>query len=156
MLHNFCFDTSLLRSEGPPILKNFQQIHPVIQDDNWSQLWLPFNNLNIWIVTLETSIIRIITFSRIESYLTNSNDAILCQWHYNISNFKFLAPTQLLPPQLQLTEIWEMLAISNYANPQLVISTWNANSSLIYPPPLAIRILGQDFPDLSPNSNDII
>ena len=119
----FCFDTSLLRSEGPPISKNFQQIHPVIQDDNWSQLWLPFNNLNIWIVTLETSIIRIITFSRIELYLPNSKDSILCQWHDYISNFKLLAPTQLLPPQLQLTEIWEMLAISNYANPQLVIST---------------------------------
>ena len=138
MLHNFCFDTSLLRPEGSPISKNFQQIHPVIQDDNWSQLWLPFNNLNIWIVTLETSIIRIITFSRIELYLPNSKDSILCQWHDYISNFKFLAPTQLLPPQLQLTEIWEMLAISNYANPQLVISTWNVNPSLIYPHPLQL------------------
>ena len=39
---------------------------------------------------------------------------------------------------------------------QLVISTKNVNPSLIYPPPLAIRILGQDFPDLSPNSDDII
>ena len=53
----------------------------------------------IRIVTLETSIIRIIKFSRIELHLPLSNEAILCQWNYYISNFKFLAspPSQLLP-----------------------------------------------------------
>ena len=50
------------------------------------------------IVTLETSIIRIIKFSRSEWYLPLPNDAILCQWHYYIPNFKFLTLPTLPTP----------------------------------------------------------
>ena len=57
-------------------------------------------------VILETLIIKITKFSRIELYLPLSKDTILCQWHYYITNSKILAPKhQLLPPLPQLTEI---------------------------------------------------
>ena len=68
-----------------------------------------------------SNIIRIIKFLKIKLYLPLSNDAILCQWHYYILNLKFLAPPQLLHPQL--TKIWEVPTSSNYTNRQLVIST---------------------------------
>ena len=87
----------------------------------------------------------------------------LCQWHYFIPNFNFLAPRsppppplpQLLPPLSQLTEISEMLTISNYYKPPI------SDFSLEYQPlsyltSLAIMTLRIDFLDLSRNSDDII
>ena len=33
LFHNLCLHTPLLRSEGPPMSWNFQQVHPVTKDD---------------------------------------------------------------------------------------------------------------------------
>ena len=62
---------------------------------------------------------------------------------------------QLLPPLSQLTEISEMLTISNYYKPPI------SDFSLEYQPlsyltSLAIMTLRIDFLDLSRNSDDII
>ena len=38
--------TPLLRSEGPLVLWNFEQINSIIKDDNWCQSWLDFSDLN--------------------------------------------------------------------------------------------------------------
>ena len=57
-------------------------------------------------VTLETSAIRIIKFSRTELHLPLSNDAILWQWHYYIPYFKFLAPPSTITTTHPITEIW--------------------------------------------------
>ena len=50
-----------------------------------------------------------IKFPRIELYLPLSNDAILCQCHYYVPNFKFLAPpltiTPLPPPTIRILSI---------------------------------------------------
>ena len=110
-----------------------------------------------------TSIIKIIKFLRYELYLPLSSDAILCQWHYYIPNFKFLAPPSTpLPPRTITTTPptnwnWEMLIISNYYKPP--ISDFNMKCQPLYylpPPPLsAIRVLSIDSPDLNQNSDDI-
>ena len=101
-----------------------------------------------------TSIIRIIKFSRYKLYLPLLNDAILCQWHYYIPNFKFLAPPSTpLPPRTITTTPsinwnWEMLIISNYYKPP--VSDFNMKCQPLYylPPPLpspsAIRVLSID------------
>ena len=65
----------------------YQQIHLVIKDDNCCQPWLLFSSLKIRIVTLETSFIRTIKFSRLELHLSLLNNAILFQCLYYISNF---------------------------------------------------------------------
>ena len=41
------------------------------------------------------------------------------------SKFQIFSSPQLLLPFLQLTEIWEMLTISNYCNPLPPISVFN-------------------------------
>ena len=40
------FKHPLLRPEGSPMSWNFQQIYPIIKDDNWCQSWLDFSDLN--------------------------------------------------------------------------------------------------------------
>ena len=45
--HNLSLYTPLLRSEGPPLTQNFQQIHPVIKYDNWCPSYLLFKSLKI-------------------------------------------------------------------------------------------------------------
>ena len=114
------------------------------KDDNWSQSWWLFENLKFWIVTLETSVIRIIKFSRNELYLPISNDAMLSQWYYYVPSFKFLAAPQLLPSLPQLTQIWEMLTISNYCTPHPPIPNWwfelgMSTPSFLFNPPANLK-----------------
>ena len=152
MFYNLSFHTPLLRSENPPMSWNFQHIHPVIKGSNWCQSCLLLGSLKIWTVTLENFIYE-------DSKIFN---AILCPWHYYIPNFRFLAsppsplPPELLPPLPELTEIWEMLTINYYKPPPP--NEWfqlEMPNPLFFNPP-SIQILSIDFPDLSPNSNDII
>ena len=100
-----------------------------------------------------------IKFPRIELYLPLSNDAILCQWHYYVPNFKFLASPSTITTSPPIN--WNLGNANHFKllqpsppPPQLVISTRNANL-LSYLSPPAIRILSIHFPDLSPNSEDI-
>ena len=69
--------------------------------------------------------------------------------------FQIFSSPQLLPPLPHLTEIWEMLTISNYYRPPN--SDLNLKCQplayLTHFPPAAIRILSIYFPDLSPNSD---
>ena len=46
MLHALCLHAPSLRSEGPPLSWNFQQIYPVIKNDNYCQAWFRFPELN--------------------------------------------------------------------------------------------------------------
>ena len=68
-----------------------------------------------------------------------------------------LPPSPIITTTFPINSNLEMLTISKYCYlpfPQLVISTWNAETLLFKSP--AIQILSIDFPYLSPNSDDII
>ena len=46
--------------------------------------------------------------------------------------FQFCSFPQLLPPLPQLTEIWDMLTISNYCNPLPPISDFNLKYETLF------------------------
>ena len=137
------------------MLRNVQQIHRVIKDDNWNQPWLLLESLNLWMVTLETSIISIIKFSRIELYSPLLNDAIPC--HYYIPNFKLLASstrtfTTTPPINLNFRNVnhFKLLQHTKFSDLNL-----KCQPSLLFNSP-AVRISSIDFRHVSPNSDDII
>ena len=76
-------------------------------------------------VTLETLIIRIKKFSRIELYIQLSNVDVTLSMALLYSKFQIFSCPQVLPPLPQLTEISEMLTIPNYYRPP--ISDFNLN-----------------------------
>ena len=76
--------TLLLTFVGLSMSWNFWQIYPVIKGDDWCQPCSLFESLKIWTITLET-------------FSYEDNKIFLCQWHYYIPNFNFLAS---LPPSI--------------------------------------------------------